>query len=107
MFTDAKSRIKEDNFLEYLVLEMNLGARFRRGQAPRRLLKKVEPMDSKSDDLLQLADLLTGCANNRLGHTAGKRKHQVRQRAEELGLIVDYNVWLWKPKEIGPRNLRS
>ena len=102
MYTDAKSRIKEDNSLDYLVLEMNLGARFRRGEAPRRVLKKVEPMDSKTDDLLQLADLLTGCVNNHLGHVAGERKQQVRRKAEDLGLIGRENILVWGPERNGP-----
>jgi hypothetical protein len=38
MYADAKSRMKEDNFLEYLVVEMNLGVPFRKGFAPRRVL---------------------------------------------------------------------
>jgi len=41
--------------------------RVHRRFAPRRVLKKVEPLDSKSDDLLQVTDLLTGCVNHRLG----------------------------------------
>src|SRR5207253_8729832 len=61
-------RMKEDNFLEYLVVETNLGVPFRKGFAPRCVLRKVEPLNSKSDDLLQVTDLLTGCVNNRLGH---------------------------------------
>lgn len=102
MYADAKTRLKEDNFLEYLVIEMNLGVPFRRGAAPRRVLKKVEPMDSKSDDLLQVTDLLTGCVNNRLGHPAGDRKKQLRRLAEELGLIGETNIWLWTPKNEKP-----
>ncbi len=102
MFADAKCRIKEDNFLEYLVLEMNLGVPFRRGANIRRVLKKVEPLDSKLDDLLQLTDLLTGCVNNWLGHQAGERKQQVRRHAESLGLIGGDNIWLWKPTKETP-----
>jgi hypothetical protein len=48
MYTDAKSRIKEDNFLEYLAVEMNLAVPFRKGQTPRRVLKKVEPWHLRS-----------------------------------------------------------
>jgi hypothetical protein len=102
MYADAKSRLKEDNFLEYLVVEMNLGVPFRKGVVPRRVLKKVEPMDSKSDDLLQVTDLLTGCVNNRLGHPAGERKQGLRRKAEELGLIGDQNIWVWGPKSNEP-----
>ena len=99
MYTDAKSRIKEDNFLEYLELEMNLAVPFRQGAPPKRVLKKIEPVDSKTDDLIQLTDLLTGCVNNRLGHTAGPRKQQVRQKAEALGLIKLGRIWVWKPRK--------
>lgn len=102
MYADAKSRLKEDNFLEYLVVEMNLGVPFRKGFAPRRVLKKVEPLDSKTDDLLQVTDLLTGCVNNRLGHPAGERKQRLRRTAEELGLIGDKNIWVWQPKNKQP-----
>jgi hypothetical protein len=97
MYADAKSRLKEDNFLEYLVVEMNLGVPFRKGFAPRRVLKKVEQLDSKTDDLLQVTDLLTGCVNNRLGHPAGERKQRLRRKAEELGLIGERNIWVWQP----------
>jgi hypothetical protein len=52
--------------------------------------------------LLQVTDLLTGCVNNRLGHPAGERKQRLRRKAEELGLISDRNIWVWKPKNEGP-----
>jgi len=81
---------------------MNLGVPFRKGFAPRRVLKKVEPLDSKSDDLLQVTDLLTGWVNHRLGHPAGEGKQQLRRKAEELGLISDRNIWVWQPKNEGP-----
>jgi len=102
MYADAKSRLKEDNFLEYLVVEMNLGVPFRRGFRPRRVLKKVEQLDSKTDDLLQVTDLLTGCVNNRLGHSAGERKQRLRRKAEELGLIGERNIWVWQPENKEP-----
>jgi hypothetical protein len=102
MFADAKSRLKEDNFLEYLVVEMNLGVPFRKGFTPRRVLKRVEQLDSKTDDLLQLTDLLTGCVNNRLGRPAGERKQRLRRQAEELGLIGEGNIWVWQPESKQP-----
>jgi len=102
MYADAKSRLKEDNFLEYLVVEMNLGVPFRKGFTPRRVLKKVEQMDSKTDDLLQVTDLLTGCVNNRLGHQASERKQRLRRKAEDLGLISDGNIWVWQPTSREP-----
>ena len=102
MYADAKTRLKEDNFLEYLVVELILGVPFRKGLVPCRVLKKVEPLDSKLEDLLQVTDLLTGCVNNRLGHPANERKQQVRRKAEELGLIIERNVWVWEPKNKEP-----
>lgn len=102
MYADAKCRLKEDNFLEYLVVEMNLGVPFRQGAILRRVLRKVEPIDSKSDDLLQVTDLLTGCVNNRLGHPAGERKQRLRRLAEEMTLIGDRNIWVWKPQTKAP-----
>jgi hypothetical protein len=52
--------------------------------------------------LLQVTDLLTGCVNNRLGHPSGERKQQLRRKAEQLGLISERNIWVWKPKDEGP-----
>ncbi len=66
------------------------------------LYEKVEPVDSKLDDLLQVTDLLTGCVNNRLGHPANERKQRVRRKAEVLGLIGDRNIWVWQPKKEEP-----
>ncbi len=91
MFSDRKARMKEDNFLEYLRTEVNL-------EAGRCVLKKVEPLDSKRDDLLQVADLFTGCANNLMGHASGERKVRVRECAERLGLVTRAAVWDWQPR---------
>lgn len=102
MYSDAKTRLKEDNFLEYLMVELNLAVPFRNGAVPRRVLKKVEPLDSKLDDLLQVTDLLTGCVNNRLGHAANERKQAVRRTVEALGLLNDQNIWIWQPKNKEP-----
>ena len=74
MYAVAKTRLKEDNFLEYLVVEMNLGVPFRKGASPRRALKKVEPVDSKSDDLLQVTDLLTGMCQQPAGPSSWREE---------------------------------
>ena len=66
------------------------------------MLKKVESLDSKTDDLLQVTGLLTDYVNNRLGHPAGGRKQRLRRKAEELRSISDRNIWVWKPKSERP-----
>ena len=66
------------------------------------MLEKVEPLDSQTDDLFQVTDLLTGSVSNHPGHPAGERKQRLRREAEELGLISDRNIWVWKPKSERP-----
>jgi hypothetical protein len=57
IFTDEKSRIKEDNFLSYLKDHTNFELWLKKCTS---FIKTVEPIDSKSDDLMQLNDLLLG-----------------------------------------------
>jgi Protein of unknown function (DUF3800) len=94
VYTDTKSRIKEDNFYEYLQTDVNL----RHG---RNVVKKVESLDSKLDDLMQLADLLVGCANNYAGGAAvcGDRKTRVRKAAEDIGVFRPSDLWFWRPRK--------
>jgi hypothetical protein len=47
MLTDAKTRMREDNFLVYLPSELNLSA-------GRFVLRSIEAADSKTDDVLQV-----------------------------------------------------
>jgi len=94
IYTDEKSRIKEDNFFEYLQTEVNL----RRG---RNVVKKVESLNSKQDDIMQLTDLFVGCANNIAGGSrfCGERKTRIRNVAEKLRLVTRYDLWIWRPKK--------
>jgi hypothetical protein len=90
-YTDEKARFKRDNFFRYLETSTNLA----HGTG---VIQKVESMDSKQDDIMQLTDLLVGCVNNNTGHCTGDRKVRVRKVAYELGLIRD--VWNWRPNKI-------
>lgn len=90
MYADSKSRTCGDNFHEYIQREVNR----REG---RTVLKKVESICSKTDDLVQLTDLMVGCVNNLLGHASGDRKVEVRKTAESLKLFSSGSVWTWGP----------
>jgi hypothetical protein len=89
IYADAKARLKEDTFLQYLPSELNL-------EAGRYVVRHVIPTDSKSDDVLQVADLLTGCANVLATGTAG-RKGEVYQQAVRLGVFDPACLWDWRP----------
>jgi hypothetical protein len=90
-YADEKARIKRDNCFEYLEVAVNMG------RSEGTIIKKVESMDSKTDDIMQLTDLLVGCVNNSTGHSTGVRKVFVRRTAVALGLIGD--IWHWRPKK--------
>lgn len=89
MIADEKTRIREDTFLVYLPSELNLAA-------GRFVLRTVEAADSKADDVLQIADLLTGCANAFASGTAG-RKGEVCAEAIRLGVFDPATIWDWRP----------
>jgi hypothetical protein len=93
ILTDAKQRIKEDNFFDYLQSDINM-------TLSRTVIRKIESIDSKSDDVMQLTDLLVGCANNMSpGHVCGDRKTRLRKIAQEIGLIRRSDLWIWRPRK--------
>ncbi len=93
MYVDQKNRATGDNFGDYIKNDVNR----REG---RQVLLNVQPICSKSDDLVQLTDLLLGCANSLLGHNSDAlRKASIRERAETLRLVTSSQIWVWKPNK--------
>jgi hypothetical protein len=93
VLTDAKHRIKEDNFFDYLESDINM-------TLSRIVIRKIESIDSKLDDIMQLTDLLVGCANNMSpGHACGDRKTRLRKIAQGIGLIRPSDLWIWMPRK--------
>lgn len=100
IYTDAVVRKKEDQFLKE-IFALNLEFK----QDP---IKHVEPIDSKSDDLLQMCDLLLGAVNNELTQNTNPFKKKLRKLAlKRLGREVftrefedkKFAVWHWKPEK--------
>jgi len=92
VYVDSKTRMKEDNFLSYLETWTNL-------RAMKQVVKTVEPICSKTDDLIQLTDLFLGCCNTYLGHPNGDRKKLVLAEALKLQLISSSTIWKWEPRQ--------
>ncbi len=100
VYTDAVVRKKEDQFLKE-VYTLNL--EFKHDP-----IKHVEPIDSKSDDLLQICDLLLGVVNNGLTQNTNPFKKKLRNLvlkglgretfAKEFG-DDKFTVWHWKPEK--------
>jgi hypothetical protein len=92
---DEKSRHRQDNLLDYLGINITS-------------VRRVFDADSKSDDLLQVIDLLTGCVH---GDLTGTRESLKRSLSDEFlrgcgsASVLDrpskcshakVNVWRWK-----------
>lgn len=100
IYTDAVVRKKEDQFLKE-ILTLNL-------EFKHNPIKHIEPIDSKSDDLLQMCDLLLGVANNGLTQNTNPFKKKLRnlvlKRLERKTFTEGFEdnkftVWHWKPEK--------
>lgn len=96
VYIDKKSRVKKDNLLEYL-----------HNQIPQ--IADVQPRDSKSFNLLQLADLITGTI---YGNLTGNN-HPVKKELQDYVMkclpinnfqekltISKFNIWHWRVSKI-------
>ncbi len=100
IYTDAVVRKKEDQFLKE-IFALNLEF----GHSP---IKHVEPIDSKSDDFLQICDLLLGVINNELTRNTNpfkkKLRHLTLKRLKRKTFTEEFaddkfTVWHWKPEK--------
>jgi len=94
VYIDDKSRLKDDNLLEYLKREI-----------PQ--LRDVQPRDSKDLELLQLTDLLTGSIYGDLtGNNHPVKRNLIDYILKYLPIddfsrkmnTAKFNVWHWKPQ---------
>jgi len=97
VFTDAKSRIKEDNFLDYLEFQLQFEAFCHDLNYN---VRTVEPKDSKQEDLIQVTDLFLGAINSMYTHPKSPRKRELADMMREMVNAERYkfNVWCWRPK---------
>lgn len=90
---DEKSRMKEDNFYEYLVKNLNEKSFY---EGHKYTVKSCKSTESNKCDVVQICDLITGVVKNKYS-PAGERKN-------EFGTYVlnkyasKVNIWEWKPK---------
>ena len=103
IYTDAKSSIKEDNFTEYLKNYTNF-VLMCEGYT-QYIIKTVEPINSKKDDLLQLDDLLLGalsvnhnnkCTNENENENENKKELAAFVRNDMLHNKSRYEEWIFK-----------
>lgn len=91
---DDKSRMKEDNFYEYLVRNLNQRAFY---EERKYSVKSCKSSTSKTCDAVQVCDLITGIVKNKY-MPAGERKNEFAQYI--LSRYSDkINIWEWRPNK--------
>ncbi len=98
IFTDEKSRLREDNFLDYLRAELNFQS-WMGGFGYQ--VKRVIPVSSKRSLFIQLADLLLGVVNTweTRGLHGEDRKSRIAKSVYYSPYRSKINVWRWRPKK--------
>ncbi|MDD3726376.1 MAG: DUF3800 domain-containing protein [Candidatus Ratteibacteria bacterium] len=90
VYLDKKIRMQDDNICEYLKREVNLSVK-------RGAIKKVEPRDSKMDDLIGIADLVLGALNYDLKQGKNPMKLAVvRVVKQYVGKKIRLREWVFK-----------
>lgn len=90
---DNKNRLKEDNFYDYLIKNLNDKAFYERHSYT---VKSCKSVDSKTCDASQICDLITGAVKNKY-MPAGERKNEfftsvLNRYSEKIG------IWEWTPR---------
>lgn len=89
VYSDKKSRAVKDNFIFYVKDSINTNS-----QPSRTIIKHLQAIDSKKDDIMQVTDLIIGSINNKVTGNRHPLKQAVRQVAEiEFGRKIHY--WEW------------
>ncbi len=89
VYTDDKSRAVRDNFVFYVKDSIN-----KNSGSVRNVIKHLQPIDSKDDDIMQVTDLIIGSINNKVTGNKHPLKVAVMQVVEpEFNKKVCY--WYW------------
>ena len=89
VYSDRKARAAKDNFIFYVKYSINSNAK-----PSRTIIKHLQAIDSKQDDIMQVADLIIGSINNKATESRHPLKQAVRQTAEvEFGKKIRF--WEW------------
>lgn len=89
VYTDDKSRAAKDNFVFYIKDSIN-----RNNISGKTVIKHLQPIDSKNDDLMQVTDLIIGSINNKVMNNKHPLKAAVRGVTEaEFGKKICYRNW--------------
>lgn len=95
---DGRSRIKEDNFLDYIKDQLEFDGF---GSGARYEIRAVEPRDSKKEEMLQVTDLYLGAVNSMLNPPQNVQKNVLATLVRDLSRRSPrkFNIWHWKPKK--------
>jgi len=89
VYSDEKSRSVRDNFIVYVKDSINNNT-----QPPKTIIRQLQAIDSKQDDIMQLTDLIIGAINNKETGNRHPLKEAVRSVAEvEFGKKIKYYQW--------------
>lgn len=89
VYSDEKARATKDNFIFYVRDSINSNS-----QPPKTIIKHLQAIDSKKDDIMQVTDLIIGSINNKVTGNKHPLKQAVRQIAElEFGKRIQYRDW--------------
>jgi len=89
VYSDEKARAVKDNFIFYVKDSINNNC-----QPPRTIIKHLQAINSKQDDIMQVTDLIIGSINNKVTANKHPLKQAIRQVAEaEFEKKICY--WEW------------
>jgi hypothetical protein len=96
IYPDDRSRVKKDNFVDYLKQQLNIVS-WEQQLGYRVVL--VEPRQSDKEEGLQINDLLLGIQRQQLLPSAGKWKNRLSNEVCHWGCFQrSTDVWKWRPK---------
>lgn len=108
IYSDAKNRVKRDNFIRYLGTQLNLMALEEGHDYCVRTVETLNPDSAGPRTLLkqrmlyealQFADLLTGAVKHRYDPATSWRKLDLRNLVQYHAQSYKVNVWEWQPKQ--------